>query len=551
MTAHLTTRAAITICAIVTAIVFTWPVAQKFGSAGRVDSGDGRYSIWNVAWVAHALTTAPSSLFDANIFYPNTGTLAYSEANLVAGALAVPVWALTGNPHAASNWTILCAFVFAFLATYALARRLTGSKTGAFVAAMAFAYCPYVFAHIPHIQLLQTFGLSLVLLATHVFVERVTLGAALALGGAMALAGLACGYYGVFSGLVAGLGVLWFASDGERWRQPRYWLLGLLAATFAGMLVAPFFVPFMDIRSAGFERSLDEARLYSVTWRAYLASAAVTDRWMLPLIGQWREVLFPGFLTIALAIVALWKTGWRGDLAGSGMPGSIPGFYAVLGALAFWASLGPDAGLYTALHEAVPFFALLRAPARFGVLVTLALSVLAGFGAARLVAHVRPGRRPALVGLIVATSLATSFVGSLPLVDAPPVNPVFRRLAELPRAPVVEFPFFSGRTELHRHTEYMLMSTYHWQPLVNGYSDHTPPDAIEATPKLGAFPGPEAWDVIDERGVRYIVIHWHIYAEAGAAVRDAVSRDARLHLMLDTPEMSLYQVISRARRTEG
>src|SRR3970282_625077 len=87
-------------------------------------------------------------LFDANIFHPNTGTLAYSEANLFAGAIAVPVWRLTGNPHAASNWTILCAFALAFLATYALVRRLTGSVAGAFVAAIAFAFCPYVFAHL-------------------------------------------------------------------------------------------------------------------------------------------------------------------------------------------------------------------------------------------------------------------------------------------------------------------------------------------------------------------------------------------------------------------
>jgi hypothetical protein len=537
-------RAAVTLGAVIAAILLTWPIAARFGTAGRVDSGDGRYSIWNVAWVAHALTTTPSQLFDANIFHPHTGTLAYSEANLFAGALAVPVWRLTANPLASSNWTILCAFVFAFVATYWLVRRLTGSATGAFVAAMAFAFCPYVFAHLPHVQLLQTFGLPLVLLAMHGFVERRTAGSALTLGGAMALAGLACGYYGVFAGLMAGLGVLWFGFRDARWRQPRYWLLALGAAAVAALIVAPFFVPFMGIRSAGFERSLDEARLFSVGWRSYFASAVLIDRWMLPLIGQWREVLFPGFLTMALALVAVVAT-WRPVTGGpAGRPGRpVVAFYLVLGALALWASFGPDAGLYTALYEAVPLFALLRAPARFGVLVTLALSVLAGFGAAWLAGRVTEAWRRPLVGALAALSVIGSMVGPLPLVDGPPVNPVYARLAGLPRAPLVEFPYFSARTELHRHTEYMLMSTYHWQPLVNGYSDYTPPDALEATPKLATFPGPDAWQVIGQRRVRYVIIHWHIYEDEGGPVRAVVGGDRRLRLMLETPQMSLYEVV--------
>ena len=536
-------RAAVMAFAVMAAIAFTWPIAARFGSAGRVDSGDGRYSVWNVAWVAHALTTEPSHLFDANIFYPNTGTLAYSEANLLAGTVAVPVWWLTKNPHATSNWTILCAFAFAFVATYGLARRLTGSKTGAFVSAMGFAFCPYVFAHIPHIQLLETFGLPLVLIAMHAFIDRPTVRSTLALGGAMALAGLACGYYGVFGGLTAGLGVLWFGFANGHWRRPRYWLLALGAAVVAAVLVAPFFVPFIDIRGAGFERSLDDARQYSVTWRAYLASAVVTDRWMLELIEQWREVLFPGFLTLTLATVTLVAAVLRGGGREGTTRRPYVGFYVALGGLAFWASLGPDAGLYRLLHETVPLFTLLRAPARFGVLVTLALAVLAGFGAAWLVARVRRSRRPALVGLLVGASLATSWVGPLRLADAPPVNPVFTRLAELPRAPIIEFPYFSERMDLHRHTEYMLMSTYHWQPLVNGYSDYTPPDAVDAAPKLATFPGPDAWSVISDRRARYLIVHWHIYGDAGEPVRNAVSRDPRLHLILETPEMSLFQVV--------
>lgn len=57
---------------------------------GRVNTDDGRWSIWVVSWVAHALTSQPWRVFDANIFYPERQTLAYSEANLLAGLVGIP-----------------------------------------------------------------------------------------------------------------------------------------------------------------------------------------------------------------------------------------------------------------------------------------------------------------------------------------------------------------------------------------------------------------------------------------------------------------------------
>ena len=75
------------------AVLMTWPLATGLGHLGRTqNSGDGRFAVWNVAWVAHALVTNPADLYDANIFYPHRQALAFSEANIGAGTLAVPVW---------------------------------------------------------------------------------------------------------------------------------------------------------------------------------------------------------------------------------------------------------------------------------------------------------------------------------------------------------------------------------------------------------------------------------------------------------------------------
>src|SRR5918993_158369 len=114
-------------------IALTYPVAFRIDRIGRVDTDDGRWSIWVVAWVAHALTSQPRALYDANIFYPHRYALAFSEANLGAGIVGAPVWAATHNPYTTHNVVFLASFVFAFLGAYALARYLTGSRIAATV----------------------------------------------------------------------------------------------------------------------------------------------------------------------------------------------------------------------------------------------------------------------------------------------------------------------------------------------------------------------------------------------------------------------------------
>lgn len=534
--------------AVAVTIALTWPIAPRLGSAGRVDSGDGRYSIWNVAWVAHALTTDPSRVYDANIFSPHRNTLAFSEANLVAGAIAAPVWLATKNPYAASNFVILTSFALTAFVTYALARRLTSSVPAAAVAAIGFAFCPYVFSHIPHVQLLMTFGLPLVLLLLHRFVDVPSPGRAAVLGGGLALAGLACGYYGIFAGLMAALGVVWFGVAAGRGRSARYWLMAALAAVVAAAIVLPFLMPYAAIQDQGFGRTLEEARLFSVRWRSYLASPMMLHRWMIPYLqawGSWREVLFPGFVILGLAAMAVWQTFGSRAAAPLIAPKSVVGFYVVVAALAAWASLGPDFGLYAVLYGTLPFFSLLRAPARFGVLVTLAAALLAGIGFANALQPLAGRRRIWVLAAIVCIVFATHVVGPLALPAAPQPTEAHRRLAQLPAGVVAEFPYFVDRSDRHRHTEYMLMSTLHFKPLVNGYSDHTPDDVRRDMPKLAVFPGVEAWTVLHEHRARYVMIHWRLYPPGeGRRVRVLVGDLAScLRPIVDADSVSLYEIV--------
>ena len=109
-------------------IVATYPVAFGLSSLGRINTDDGRWSIWVVSWVAHALTSDPANLFHANIFYPHRNALAFSEANVGAGLLGTPAWVLTANPYTTHNTAFLASFVLAFAGMYYLCRYLTGNR---------------------------------------------------------------------------------------------------------------------------------------------------------------------------------------------------------------------------------------------------------------------------------------------------------------------------------------------------------------------------------------------------------------------------------------
>jgi hypothetical protein len=89
---------------------------------------------------------------------------------------------------------------------------------------------------------------------------------------------------------------------------------------------------------------------------------------------------------------------------------------------------------------------------------------------------------------------------------APPIEPAYRVLATLPRGPVLEVPVYSARFASER-TYYMLSSTAHWMPLVDAYSSYIPLDFVEKTGVLAQFPSLDAFRVLKQDRVRYVVFH--------------------------------------------
>jgi hypothetical protein len=116
----------------------------------------------------------------------------------------------------------------------------------------------------------------------------------------------------------------------------------------------------------------------------------------------------------------------------------------------------------------------------------------------------------------------------------------------LPRGALVEEPFFYRRPDFPRHAEYMLNSTYHWQPLINGYSDHIPADFRTIAVPLSSFPSIESFAILRQRHARYVAFHWNLFDSRSIAhTRERLdSYKAFLRPLSQSQNVWLYEITS-------
>jgi hypothetical protein len=312
-------------------------------------------------------------------------------------------------------------------------------------------------------------------------------------------------------------------------------------------VVLPVFLHYLELqRGSGFSRSLDDARRYAATWQSYLASPAHGHQPILVLARQlgWRmgEVLFPGVLAIVLGGTGI-GVALRPSVDASRAKETLA-LYGSLGLLAFWGSFGPSAGLYTVLYRVVPLFTFLRAPSRFGLLIVFALAIFSAIGLTALLR--RLGRHAGLfAGAMAALAILELNVVPFPWERALPVSTNYALLAAMPRGVVAEFPFYGERVAYPLHAQYMVLSTAHWMPLVNGYSDYIPPDFRDAAFVLDSFPSNDTFTVLQKHRVRYIGIHWDMYGPRAEGVRETLKDFAKYLRPLGSDQtMTLYEIVS-------
>jgi hypothetical protein len=488
------------------AIVLTWPQATLM-TEGVASHGDPLFSLWRLKWFARQLVSDPATLFDGNIFHPDRGTLANSDATFLEAALAAPVlWA--GVPAIlVYNVLLIGGMVFSGVAMFVLARRLSGHFGGAVIAGLVFAFAPYRIDHYMHLELQWAQWMPLSLWALHRTLETGRPRDGLLTGLFVLLQFLSSVYYGLFLAtfLVAVGGLL--VAFQRRATLAR--VVGALAigALLTAVVVVPYSRPYRINAERLGDRADDEIRWWSAKPHNYLSAPPENLLYgrITQSLGGAETRLLPG-VTVLLLCVAAWLGPWDRRKV----------IYLVGLLLMFDFSLGLNGLIYPWFLEHGSPFRGLRSPARFGILVNLVLALFAAWGVANVASRIRAASASRAVPLVVGALLVVEYWSApLAIARVPPPPPVYDWLAQQPPSVVIELPV-PRPSDLPGHEQrYEYYSTFHWQRLVNGYSGYYPERYLRLIETMRFFPSGASIQALADLDVRYIVIHEELYPSEG------------------------------------
>ncbi len=492
-------------------IAFTAPVSLDPAARTFAQGPDTRLYLWTLGWDLHALKTDPLHIFDANIFFPETETLAYSEHLIGAALLAIPLSLFTDNLALILNFVLLLATLATALGCDRLARECGASPRGALLAGIVGGFCGPRLSRLTqaHLATLHFVPWGLAFAIRYLREgRRRDLLATLAL---FTLQALTSGHGGLF--LALALTLLFGGALISRRLTP---VSVVRDCGLAGILILlvnlPFVIPYYQVRQrVGLTRLIEDALGYAPSFGSWFLSPTRTQVLLTSSLAPLRAdvesanaSLFPGFTFLALAAaggVALLRRGESRTTAAL--------FMAGLATVTFWLALGPSFGLYRLGYAMIPGFDLIRVPSRFFLLTVIALSALAALGLDRV-------RRPALAwALIAAAALECAPVpwdAPHGPIETPPIDAWLAAQAKPFRVVELPIPLPDNSVRQARfHSEYMIHGAAHWQPMVNGYSSLVPPLHLNLYRELYDFPTEKGLAELQDLKVGYVIVHTDMY----------------------------------------
>jgi hypothetical protein len=479
-------------------IACTWPWARDPARLA-VPYPDLLGHVWGLAWVDHQAVRDPLHVYDANMYWPQTLSLAYTESLLPQSLAAAPIRLAGGGALLAHNLVLLLSFPLAGVFAYLLAWDLTRSRAASFLAGLAFAFSALRFLHVVHIGVLSFQWLPLVLWLLRRAVLRPRPATLVALAAAALVQALSSGYYAVLLALMLVVVAPLLAHRARRRHSLRPILLALATAALLAMAALWPYAVLQQRHHLG--RNRETFLHWSATPASYLSPGEYVD---LPHLRALRTLtdnawpLFPGTAILLLAPFGVRRSNASRLALTLAVAGVVLSFGPELrvGGLAIpmpfeWLRRGPPVSL-------------MRDPSRLAILAHLGLGLLAALGLRRVLGW----RRGAwIAALLIALQGAEAFpveLGNRVRAVSPP-PPFTTWLAAAPRGPVLELPW----DHAHRFTggQYLYWSTAHWQPLVNGHGTFAPPENFRLAVLAARFPTDRSTRILRGEGIRYVVVH--------------------------------------------
>ena len=514
------------------AIVHTWPLASAPGRLSRNDTADTVLHEWIMAWVAHQIVTDPWHLFDANIFYPERRTLAYSDHLFVQSMLGAPLLWSGASPVLVHNLVLIAGFALTAWTTSLVVRRWTGNTMAGVLSGSLVAFNSFTLTRLPQIQDLHAEFFPLTLFALDRLLRFPRVRHALQLAGWYILQSLTGTYLMVFTtiSLIAAIAA-----------RPREWItrwrtlipLSVMAAVVSMAALTPFLLPYyFASEHVGLGRSLDETQRYSAELTDYLAAAGTFhfNLWSRPFFAG--DALFPGITALALAGCATAMTV---------MKDSRVRMLLVIGAVAFAFSFGPAFPPYRWLYRVFPLLTGIRGAVRFGQITLIAIGLLAGFGLASIQRRTRRVVSATIAAVVLVTGNGEALRAPMWYSEYGGIPPVYDALEQIGRKSVlVWFPFY-GSAQFHQNAPFMLVSTRGWHRMLNGYSGFKPASYYEHVERLSTFPDRSSIGYLQQLGVTHVLVDSRHMRPHKVAELAAFSE---LHLWVTDGNLRIYVLSS-------
>ena len=518
--------ALVTYIAIAVAVAMTWPTLQYPLHTLPQDLGDPARQAWQIAWSGHILLTDPVKLWQANAYFPQSDSFAFGDSLLGYA----PAGMLGHGPLAAAlryNILFVLAHALLLIGAYALVRQLGAGRTGAAVAAVAFAFAPWRLAQEGHLDIISAGGipLALAMLArghgwsmrrgfrrTHRSVGWAAAGWFVAAWQVSLGFSLGLPFLGVLALILL---VLLIRVPIRRLRRPvERPVLGwrLLAADVVGPLVVACVAALIAIpyfRRSGTNIATAEIKFFSPPLRSLLIGPAESRLWSGPhqvprssLSWPAEMSLLPGFVLYALALAGLafsiW-TLWQRLLLLAGL--------AVTIILTLGTNFFDGRWTYLPLFGHLPASIGARIPGRLMLWTTLLLAVLAAGAVAEFVRRAEnwaEQRVPPWPGPWLR--LATLIPLALVLVEGWPAT----NHSIVPNQPAamrtVTGPMLVLPTAELTDQMIMFWSTTRFQQIANGSGGPASAKQAELRKNVAAFPDAASIQYLKSQGINTVVL---------------------------------------------
>ncbi len=496
------------------AIVHTWPLASSPATLSRYDNSDAMLNEWALAWVAHQIVRDPLHLFDANIFFPERNTLAYSEAMLVQGVLGAPLVWLGAPTLLVYNLVLLAGFTLTGWATCLVAARWTGSWAGGAAAGIVAAFNAHTLTRLPHLQALHVEFLPLALAALDALLREPNARHALKLAIWFVLQSLASIYllvvFGVRSRRSGGVPAARVDRQAIHPGRPpasrsppasACWRSGRTCSRTGRC------TPSRGSRARCSTSSCTPRRGRTTCRRRH---ACISTRGAIA--GSRERRCFP----------AWWRWPWPRSAVVRGIAWRDPRARMCLafGICGVLLSFGTKLPGYEWLYRT----AAAAAGDPRGVAVRLSRHDGGGIpGGLRPRRPSDPAAAPSMAGGSRGDSGGADprTAGGADLLHAVRrCLDIYETIASDPHAVVVELPM-PGGFGWFGNARYMINSTRHFRPMLNGYSGFAPASFHEHIRALAAFPEPAAMAALKAFGVTHVFLHVDGYTAAQRAIIEA------------------------------